>query len=89
MARKTFTVWLDEESAVTVRKWLQTTGQSLSGWLNGIVCEMADQIKGQPSVMNKPVGEMTLDEFAKVASYWWKRMSEETADDGEVKPSSR
>lgn len=87
MGKKQMSIHLDEESVRVVRAFLETQGQSFSGWVNAFVCEMAQEIKGQPSPLNKPVGQMTVDEFAGIAAYWWKKAKEGTLEDQEVKPS--
>lgn len=81
------TVYLDKEAAGVVRDFLQKNGQSLSGWFNALLIEFAEEIKGQPSPLNKPIEEMTLKEFGEVASYWWRKAIGEKSEDQEVKPS--
>lgn len=87
MGKKGMNIYLDEEAVTVVRDFLEKSGQSFSGWVNAFVCEMAQDIKGQPSPLNKPVGQMTIDEFSEIAAYWWKKAKEGTSEDQEVKPS--
>ncbi len=87
MGKKGMNIYLDEESFVVVRNYLENCGKSFSGWVNVLIEEMAQEIKGQPSPLNKPVGQMTVDEFAGIAAYWWKKAKEGTFEDQEVKPS--
>ncbi len=91
MARKgkQMSIYLDEEAVAVVRDFLEKSGQSFSGWVNAFVSEFAQEIKGQPSPLNKPVGQMTIDEFGEIAAYWWRKSKEgsENIKDQEVKPS--
>lgn len=73
MGKKRINLYLDEDAMETVRDFLQSTGQTLSGWINAFLVEFAHEIKGQPSPLNKPLEDMTLKEFGEVAAYWWKR----------------
>ena len=70
------TLYLDRESVEIVKDFLDKTGQSLSGWVNAFVMEMAQEIKGQPSPLSKPVDEMTVKEFGEIMSYWFKKIRE-------------
>jgi hypothetical protein len=81
-ARVKTSVSLDARNHEVVRTYLEAQGLRISGWLSNIFDEMAKQIEGQPGPWNKPVGKMTLDEFAEVMGYWRKAVSdEETKDD--------
>lgn len=73
MAKKGMNIYLDEESVTVVRDFLEKSGQSFSGWMNALVTEFAQEIKGQPSHMSKPINQLTIEEFAEIASYWWKK----------------
>lgn len=75
--KKRFNFILDEESKVIVQKHLEKSGMSLSGFLNTILLEFANQIKGQPSIPDKALKDMTLEEFGNLANYWIKAASEE------------
>ncbi len=68
------TLYLDRESVEIVKDFLDKTGQSLSGWVNAFVMEMAQEIKGQPSPLMKPVDEMTVKEFGEIMGYWFKKV---------------
>lgn len=70
------TLYLDRESVEIVKDFLDKTGQSLSGWVNAFVMEMAQEIKGQPSPLSKPVDEMTVKEFGEIMGYWFKKIRE-------------
>jgi len=81
------TVYLEKESAEVVQDFLETNGQSFSGWMNALVIEFAKEIRGQPSALSKSIDEMTVKEFAEVASYWFKKARGQE-DDSEEGPSS-
>ena len=61
MGKKQMSIYLDEEAVTVVRDFLEKSGQSFSGWVNAFVSEMAQDIKGQPSPLNKPVGQMSMN----------------------------
>lgn len=69
--KKHYTVTLDEEAVTVVKKFLtQTSGTSFSGFLNAICVELANEMQGQPVVLDKPLKDMTLEEFGKYLSHW-------------------
>lgn len=84
MGKKQMSIHLDEESVKVIRAFLETQGQNFSGWVNAFVMEFAKEIQGQPSPLSKPIDEMTVREFAEVASYWFKkaRGSDEAEESG-------
>jgi antitoxin component of RelBE/YafQ-DinJ toxin-antitoxin module len=69
-------VMIDEEVKKVVQEHLKATGMSLSGFLNTILTEFSNEIKGQPVMLNKPVKDLTLEEFGNLASYWINKASE-------------
>ena len=73
MGKKQMSIHLDEESVKVVRGFLEAQGQSFSSWVNAFVCEFAKEIKGQPSPLSKSIDDMTVKEFAEIASYWFRR----------------
>lgn len=79
-ARVKTSVSLDARSHEVVRAYLESQGLTISGWLANIFDEMAKQIEGQPGPWNKPVGKMTLDEFAEVLGYWRKAVKDEETE---------
>jgi len=73
MGKRRVNFYLDDEACKIVAGFLDKSGVSFSGWLNALIVEMAEEIKGQPSPLSKSVGDMTMNEFGEVMSYWWKK----------------
>lgn len=74
--KKRYTFTLNEESTEIVREWLETKGQSLSGWVTVLFDEFAQEIEGEPSKMGKSPEEMTVKEFIDVMRYWFKKVQD-------------
>lgn len=70
-------ITLDPEPTEIVREWLSHSNLTFSGWLNSLMHEFAKAVKGQPNMIDKPVGEMTVSEFQKTVSYWYDLASKE------------
>lgn len=69
--KKNFTLSLDKEPVDVVKMWLKSTGAlTFSGFVNGILTEFAKEIEGQPVRPDKPVKDLTLEEFGKLISHW-------------------
>lgn len=81
MGKIRVTVYLREESYRVVKAFVEGNKHSFSGWLSAILDEMAGEIQGQPSMLAKPVGEMTLNEFGKLMEYWLKRAGGKSRED--------
>lgn len=88
MVKKQMSIHLDYEAVQVVRAFLEPKGQNFSAWVNAFVCEFAKEIQGQPSAMSKPIDEMTVKEFAEVASYWFKKAMSQEEDSEEGPPES-
>ena len=67
---------IDEETKRIVQEQLNKSRISLSGFINTLLTEYANTIKGQPETLNKRVEDLTLKEFGKLASYWINKASE-------------
>lgn len=80
MTKKHYTVTLDEEAVVVVKGHLGKSNQSFSGFLNGIITEISRDLQGQPVVLDKPVKDLTIEEFGKVMQYWMNLTKEETPE---------
>ena len=74
--KKRFNVNLDKEQTERVQAFLKRYGMSFSGFINGVVGQLASGIEGQQGVMQKNPEEMTLREFAGVV-YCFKKASGE------------
>jgi hypothetical protein len=70
--KKSYAVYIDDDAYKTVKGFLDQTGQSFSGFVNGLLVEFAKQIKGQPTAFDKPVEQMSVKEFAALLGYWFK-----------------
>jgi antitoxin component of RelBE/YafQ-DinJ toxin-antitoxin module len=70
------TIIIDQDVKKIVQAHLKATGMSLSGFINTILCEFAKEIQGQPVMLNKPVKDLTLEEFGNLASYWINKASD-------------
>ena len=75
--KKLYSVNLDQEPTEIVQKFLKSSGQTFSGFLNGLVNEFAKEIQGQPGLHGKRVGQMSMRDFIKVLSFWFKRADAE------------
>lgn len=71
MRKRRINLYVNDESFETVKVFLESKGQSVSGWLTAMLDEMAVEIQGQPSPLSKPVDEMTVKEFGEVMAYWF------------------
>lgn len=71
-------IMLDEEVKDVVMAHLSQTGMSLSGFINAVLSEFAQVIKGQSAVIpeGKALKDLTLEEFGKLAGYWIQKASE-------------
>lgn len=76
MAKGRYQVMIDTEAHDVVAKYLRTLGMTFSGLVNGLICELSKEIKGQPVMMDKKLDELTLKEFGELASYWMKTVSD-------------
>jgi len=75
--KKRYNVYLDVEATETVQAFLERTGHmSFSAFVNTMMRELAQSIKGQPSSLDKPASEMTIKEFGEVMNYWFKQGEE-------------
>lgn len=83
MLKKQMSIHLDPEAVKVVRGFLESQGQSFSSWVNAFVCEFAKEIKGQPSLLNKSIDDLTVKEFAEIASYWFRRARGEESESRE------
>lgn len=72
--KKDIMLTLDVEPTKVVREYLKRNGQSLSGWVNLLVTECANEIQGLPARLRKPVQDLTLGELGQVLQYWSKAM---------------
>jgi hypothetical protein len=76
--KKRYTIYLDEEPRGIVQTYLRTTaGMSFSGFLNILIGEFARDIQGQPTVLDKRITEMTLEEFGRLMNYWFIKVKAE------------
>lgn len=70
MEKRRINLYVNDRSYQTVRKFLLKSDQSFSGWLAAMLDEMAKEIEGQPTMLGKPLGDLTLNEFSKLMEYW-------------------
>lgn len=71
------TIMLDEDVKKIVMEGLKATNMSLSGFINTLLIEYAQLIQGQPTAFpDKPVKDLTLEEFGKMMNYWIQKASE-------------
>lgn len=68
---------LNPENYEIVRRYLEAQGLTISGWLDGLLAEVAAQVQGQPGTWDKPVSKMTLEEFSAAMTYWVKAIKDE------------
>jgi hypothetical protein len=80
MTKKHYTVTLDEEAVVVVKGHLEKSKMSFSGFLNGIITELSRDLQGQPVMFDKPVKDLTLEEFGKLMGYWSNITKEEAPE---------
>lgn len=70
------TIMLDPDVKEAGAEILATQGMSLSGFLNAVLAAYVEEMKGAGDIIpNKPLGEMTLDEFGKLMSFWVQKAS--------------
>jgi hypothetical protein len=74
--KKRVNLYVSDEAFETVKAYLESKGQSVSGWVSAMLDEMAKEIQGEPSPLSKSVEDMTVKEFGEVVSYWWQKIRE-------------
>lgn len=61
---------LDEEVKAVVQGYLKNTGMSMSSFVNTVFSEFANELRGIPSNLRKPVGDMTIRELSELMNTW-------------------
>lgn len=70
------TILLDDDVKKVVTEYCAKMGMSLSGFLNAILGELVNELKGQPVKLDRPIQDLTIKEFGELASYWMQKVSE-------------
>jgi len=70
------TILLDDDVKKVVTEYCAKMGMSLSGFLNAILGELVNDLKGQPVKLDRPIQDLTIKEFGELASYWMQKVSE-------------
>lgn len=78
--KKPYQLTLDIDSTELVKGWLASKNLTLSGWVNGLIQEVAAELEGEESWMRKPAAELTLQEFGEGLSRWLKKIKETEAE---------
>lgn len=68
---------LNAHSYEVIRAFTEAHGLPMSRWLTSLLDQVAAKIEGMPSPWEKPIGQMTIDEFADAMKYWTQLIREE------------
>lgn len=70
------TIMLDPDVKEESMHYLANMGMSLSSFVNLVLAQYLEELKGSDLIPDKPMKDLTLDEFGKLMSFWVQKASE-------------
>lgn len=76
MRKGRYNLTLPAEQTEKLRSHLEARGESLSGFVGGIITEYVKELEGELSVLRKPFDEVTAVELMQWLGRWTKNMQD-------------